>query len=60
MILLKKKIKIGFTEQSKAVTADVSIESDEMSTDDILKETRELFELASKFSKIKTLEKLRG
>jgi hypothetical protein len=50
-------IKIGFTEQSKCVTASVSVESDEGI--DCLEKAKELYDKAKEFSSIQTLAKQR-
>lgn len=57
-----RKVKVGFREQSKAVTAEVDIEysgeNNDKPTADILREAQELYDEASKFSKMKTMQKL--
>jgi len=53
------KIKVTFREQAKGVIAETHIESDEMSKEDILKENRELFNEATAYARLKTLEKMR-
>jgi hypothetical protein len=56
-----KRVKIGFTESSKAVTADVDIEysGDNLPDNDaILKETRDLYDKAEEFSRKKTIQRL--
>jgi hypothetical protein len=57
-----KRIKIGFTESSKAVTASVDVEytgsTDLPSNDEILKEARDLYDKAEEFSRKKTIQKL--
>jgi len=52
------KTKIAFRELSKAVTAEVSIESDELKEEELLKKTEELYLKASEFSIDRTMEKL--
>lgn len=53
------KIKVTFREQSKAVIAETSIESDEMTKEEILKENRNLFNEATAYARLKTLEKMK-
>jgi len=56
-----KRVKIGFTESSKAVTADVDIEYSGDSLPDneiILKEARDLYDKAEEFSRKKTIQRL--
>ena len=60
---MQKTDKVGFTEQSKAVTCDVKVEYSfdvtETNIDEkaIEEEAEHLFNIAQKFSKTKTLEK---
>ncbi len=57
------KVKVGFTESSKSVNAIVSIEDDDVTTQEQLTElinkTKKLYEETSTYTKFKTLEKLR-
>jgi len=53
------KVKVSFREQAKGVIAETHIESDELTAEEVLKQNKELFEQAQKYSKLKTLEKLR-
>jgi ethanolamine utilization microcompartment shell protein EutS len=52
-------VKISFTEQSKAVTGAVHIESDILSDEENLKRTTELLDKVLKISSNKTLAKLK-
>lgn len=60
---MKKTVKIGFTEQSKAVTANVSIEYSEVTetlkNEDVLKETEALMNKAMEYSTLHTMRKSR-
>ena len=61
---MNKTIKIGFTGQSKAVVCSTSIEysGDSEKIPDkeaVVRENVELFEIADKYAKVKTLEKVR-
>lgn len=61
---MKKTIKIEFNELAKSVTTDVKIEyetegqeTQELKNKDILQETKELFEEAHTYAKLKTIQK---
>lgn len=55
-----KKIKIGFREQSKAVTAEVDLtyEGTDQTNEEVLEEAKALYEEACKYSKLKSMQKL--
>jgi hypothetical protein len=56
-----KRVKIGFTESSKAVTADIDVEysGEEIpDKDEILREAQELYTKAELFSKNRSINKL--
>ena len=44
--MMTTKTKVEFTEQSKCVVARVHIESDDLTQDEVLEKTKELFEKA--------------
>ena len=50
-------IKVAFREQSKAVTAETTIESDDMTGEEVLTKSKELFDKAFNYSQSKTLKK---
>lgn len=52
---IKANYKISFKESAKAVTAEVTVMND--NKEDALKEAKELFEEASKYANLKTLQK---
>ena len=57
---MEKTVKVGFTENTKAVTVDVKVEysGEEVPTnEEIRKESEQLYEEASKFSARKTMQK---
>ncbi len=56
-----KKIKIGFSESSKSVTAhvEISIKGESLKGSDIINEAKELYKEAEVFSKMKSFEKLK-
>jgi hypothetical protein len=47
--------KIAFREQSKTITAEVIVESDTMTGDEVLAEAKRLFDLAFVYSRDKSL-----
>lgn len=65
---MEKKVKVSFDEQSKCVTANVTIEYTEQGKDisdlvnklskEALEESIKLFESAQGFSRVKTLQKV--
>lgn len=58
---MQKKVKIGYDESSKAVTAHVEIEysgDGVPSNEETLKEVQALFDLAEKYSVAKTMRKV--
>lgn len=52
-------VKVEFSESSKAVTVQVKIESDELTPEEVLQQTRDLFDKAQKVSLAYTLAKER-
>lgn len=54
------KTKIVFHEAQKAWTAEVGIESDDMSQDELLEQLKELTNKASDYTQTLTLGKMRG
>ena len=57
--MTEKTLKIEFTEQSKAVTAKVSLEiTGDSNNDEVLAEAKRLFDEASKYSAEQTMKKL--
>jgi len=59
--MAKKIVKVEFVEQSKAVTAQVKIEveDDDVNGEQILDEAKALFNKASEYSALKTMQKNR-
>ena len=51
------KVKVAFREQSKGVVAEVAIDSDELSTEEVLEQSKKLYEEASKYSANKSFNK---
>ena len=57
---MEKKIKISFNELAKSVSANVEIEvtsESVINNEEVLKETKDLFEQAHAFAKLKTINK---
>lgn len=60
---MNKTIKVDYTEQSKAVTTSIKVEysgEDIPSNEEILKESQKLYEDASKYSVVKSMQKARN
>lgn len=57
---VSKEVKVGFREQSKAVTAEVDIRYTDTDLDNtvILEEVKTLMDQALKYSKVRTTNKL--
>ncbi len=51
--------KVQFREQSKGVVAETSVESDDMSPEEVEKKNEELFDIATKYSRLKSMDKER-
>ena len=51
---MKNNYRVKFTESQKAVSCEVVVESE---SEDVLNEAKELFEGASEYAKLKTLQK---
>lgn len=63
-MVLQKKIKVSYNEQSKAVTTDAVVEysgetNEVPNNEDVVKEVQELFDHAQRYSIRKTMEKNR-
>jgi len=60
MYIMTTKIKAGFTEQSKAVTCSIVIESDELSFEEVKQKLESSYNELAKFSGLMTMNKIRG
>lgn len=61
--MVEKRVKVAYSEQSKAVTCDVTVEySGEgiPTNEEIKQETEDLFDKAQKYSILKTMEKIKN